>query len=192
MKIDLKGLPLALAGVCFCGTLLPGCGEKVAENTNNAGKIAENQPAGTTRGAEINSATASPPAAGGMGDPVDTVKFDAEINRLEKLAQKNPGDETGRRALANAYLVRANALTGARQYRAALGDYRHVLRYDPDNEEAQQMAATIINIMKTMGREVPAEGEEPAPLQVTPETMPDDAAGPSAATQANANQRSSN
>lgn len=173
--------------------LLLGCGEKVAENTSDAAKVKENPTASSTASPARASENASiaPPSSSGMGDPIDTSKFDAEINRLEKLAQKSPGDEPGRRALANAYLMRANALTGARQYRAALGDYRHVLRYDPDNEEAQQMAATIINIMNTMGREVPVEGEEPAPLQVTPETMPDDVANPATATQANRNQRSS-
>lgn len=116
-----------------------------------------------------------------MGEPIDTSKHNAEIVRLEKQAQKSPGDETTRTALAQAYLGRANALKDARQYRVALGDYRRALRYDPDNEEAQQMAAVIVSIMKEMDREVPAEGEEPVPLAITPETSEDDEEG--AATQ---------
>ncbi len=176
----------------FC--VLQGCVQKEAE---------QQQPAAVTNNYSNTNAIVvtatngnSPIVVGSQGsyssgDAVDTSKFDAEISRLEKVAEKNPGDELGRQALANAYLMRANALTGARQYRAALGDYRHVLRYDPDNEEAQAMAATIINIMKTMGREVPAEGEEPAPQQVTPETMPDDTASQAVLPEATPNQKSS-
>lgn len=122
--------------------------------------------------------TAAPP---NMGEAIDTSTHNAEIARLEKQAQKSPGDETTRTALAQAYLGRANALKDARQYRVALGDYRRALRYDPDNEEARQMAAVIVSIMKEMDREVPAEGEEPVPLAVTPDTSEDDEEG--AATQ---------
>ncbi|MEJ7617439.1 MAG: hypothetical protein WKF30_10875 [Pyrinomonadaceae bacterium] len=174
MKNSQAKLWMILAAVVLLASAGLGCGDKASESTGDSVQTKENP---TLSAAQSNSTapiTVGAESSGGMGDPVDTSKFNAEISRLERLAEKNPGDEPGRRALANAYLMRANALTGVRQYRAALGDYRHVLRYDPDNEEAQAMAATIINIMNTMGREVPAEGDEPAPLQVTPETMPDD------------------
>jgi tetratricopeptide (TPR) repeat protein len=106
----------------------------------------------------------------GGGEAIDTSKHDDEIKRLEKQAAMRPGDEA-RLALAKAYLARGNALTQARQYRAALGDYRRALRYDPDNEEARQWAATITGILQQMGREVPTEGDEPAPLPMTPNTI---------------------
>lgn len=189
MKNSQAKLCMILAAVVLANAL-QGCGQGASESGGESEKVKENPTNSAAHGngnASIVGGGAQ--SSGNMGDPVNTSKFDAEISRLEKLAEKNPGDEPGRRALANAYLMRANALTGARQYRAALGDYRHVLRYDPDNEEAQQMAATIINIMNTMGRAVPDEGEEPAPLQVTPETMPDDAASPSSAAD-NPNQKS--
>ncbi|MEJ7710263.1 MAG: hypothetical protein WKF84_10455 [Pyrinomonadaceae bacterium] len=180
----------------FC--VLQGCGQKEAEQqqqsaavTNNYSNANANVVTATATNSNSSIVVGSQGSYSSSGDAINTSKFDAEISRLEKVAEKNPGDEMGRQALASAYLMRANALTGARQYRAALGDYRHVLRYDPDNEEAQAMAATIINIMKTMGREVPAEGEEPAPLQVTPETMPDDAASQAASPQETRNQKSS-
>ena len=110
----------------------------------------------------------------GGGDPIDTSKYDEEIKRLEKQAGMRPGDDAARLALAKAYISRGNALTQARQYRAALGDYRRALRYDPDNEEAQQWAATITGILKQMGRDVPTEGNEPEPLPMTPDTIAGD------------------
>lgn len=78
-----------------------------------------------------------------------------------------PKDEEARRTLARAYLARADALTQARQYRSALGDYRRAMKYDPENEDANEMATTIINILKSMGRDVPAEGTEPPPMPFT-------------------------
>ena len=92
-------------------------------------------------------------------------------------ARKAGSDEAGRAGAtraAKAYLARGNALTQARQYRAALGDYRRALRYDPDNDEARQWAATITGILQQMGREVPTEGNEPAPLPLTPDTIAGD------------------
>ncbi|HYE64115.1 MAG TPA: hypothetical protein VD966_00950, partial [Pyrinomonadaceae bacterium] len=46
------------------------------------------------------------------------------------------------------------------------------------NEEAEQGAAMIITIMRQMGREVPAEGQEPAPLPFAPGRISNDNAGP--------------
>jgi tetratricopeptide (TPR) repeat protein len=112
--------------------------------------------------------------SGSGGEPIDTGKYDAEIRRLEKQAGMRPGDDASRLALARAYLARGNALTQAKQYRAALGDYRRALRYDPDNEEARQWAAMITGIIQQMGREVPTEGNEPPPLPMTPDTIAGD------------------
>lgn len=112
--------------------------------------------------------SASPPMAGG-GDPIETSKFDEEIAQAEKKLEKKPDDAGARTALAHAYLKRAGALTKARQYRSALGDYRRTLKYEPENEEALNMSGTIIGIMKQMGREIPAEGTEPPPLPMKKE-----------------------
>lgn len=99
----------------------------------------------------------------GGGEAIDTSKYDAEVERLRKQAG-GKGSEADRAALAHAYLERANALTKARQYRAALGDYRRTLKYDPANDEAKQMSGMIVSILQQMGRDVPPEGAEPSPL----------------------------
>lgn len=98
------------------------------------------------------------------GDAIDTKKFNAAIAAAEVAHRKSPDDEKAKKALADAYFDRADALTGARQYASALGDYRKAIKYDPSNEEAKTWIDQIINIYKSINREYPKEGEEPPPL----------------------------
>ena len=83
-------------------------------------------------------------------------------------------DDTARLDLSKAYLARAKALTKARQYRAALDDCRRVLQYDPDNEDAPQLSASITEALQGQGQQVPTEGNEPPPLGITPDTIAGD------------------
>jgi tetratricopeptide (TPR) repeat protein len=101
-----------------------------------------------------------------MAKPVDVVEMTADIERAEKEYQKNQKDEKAKSELAKAYFVRATALTGAAQYRAALGDYRKGLKLNPTDEDARKMHDQILSILKSLGREPPKEGEEPSPLPV--------------------------
>ena len=61
-------------------------------------------------------------------------------------------------------MKRAVALTDARQYASALGDYRRAVKNDPENEEAKNWIDQIITIYGSLGRTPPPEGEEPPPL----------------------------
>lgn len=125
----------------------------VSSHSTNAGKAVappSDKPA---------SSTESP-----MARPIDAAEMTADIERAEKQYQKNPKDEKTKLELAKAYFVRATALTGAAQYRAALGDYRKGLKLDPNDEDARKMHDQILSIFKQIGREPPKEGEEPAPL----------------------------
>jgi tetratricopeptide (TPR) repeat protein len=99
------------------------------------------------------------PARGG-GDPIDTAEFDAAIAK----AQKAGSDETAKKNLADAYFARGFALTEARQYGAALGDYRRAIKLDPDHEESKKWIDQIEGIYTMMKREAPKEGAEPPPL----------------------------
>lgn len=141
---------------CCALLFLSACGNSASSVSNQAAQANANARSGTT--------PAGKAPGGSGGDPVDTSRTDAKIAQLEKEIENSPNDERTRRALAEAYLERAKALTDVRQYRAALGDYRRTLRYDPNNADAKQMSATIINILQGLGREVPAEGAEPTPL----------------------------
>lgn len=154
---------------CIALITLSGC-------SGNEPKLISNQTAVTnanaqsSNGAQSSAPAKSAPAAPGKsagGEAIDTSEYDARVKRLEEQSKKTPKDEKVRKQLAAAYLERGNALTGARQYQAALGDYRRTLRLDPDNEEARYWSDTIIGILKQMNREVPAEGAEPTPLPKT-------------------------
>lgn len=97
------------------------------------------------------------------GSPIDTSEIDRDIKRLEAGTKKNTDANTTQQ-LAKAYAARAAKLTGVRQYRAALGDWRRAARIDPANSEAREMVGTITSILQSMNRPVPAPGTEPTPL----------------------------
>ena len=103
------------------------------------------------------------------GDPIDTKAFDTAIASAEKTVKAKPDDKAAKTPLAEAYMKRATALTGARQYAAALGDYRRALKYDPDNDTAKEWVNQIVGIYDSMNREAPPEGQEPPPLPYKPE-----------------------
>lgn len=98
------------------------------------------------------------------GEPIDTSAFDASIADAEKNAKAKPSDEAAKKDLSQAYYRRAVALTDARQYASALGDYRRAVKYDPSNEEAKNWIDQIIMIYDSMNKSYPPEGQEPPPL----------------------------
>jgi hypothetical protein len=115
----------------------------------------------------------TPPAATGdapkskwsqSGDPIDTKELDTAVAAAEKALSAKPADAAAKKALGTAYFQRAVALTDARQYASALGDYRRTLKYDPSNAEASEWIERIISIYASINRASPAEGEEPPPL----------------------------
>jgi len=122
------------------------------------------QPAGQGRASSASGGAENPAPRSPGGTPIDTAADDAEIKRLEQVADKRKGDAQARLDLARAYATRASHLTQAAQYRSALGDWRRATKLDPSNEEAQNMIATITSIFQQLNREPPAPGEEPPPL----------------------------
>lgn len=103
------------------------------------------------------------------GNPIDTAEFDAEIAKAETAFKAKPADAAAKKSLSVAYAKRGVALTEARQYASALGDYRRTLKLDPGNEEAKNGMDTIIGIYESLNREYPKEGEEPQPLPLKKE-----------------------
>jgi len=99
------------------------------------------------------------------GDPIDTKEFDAAIAAAEKQLKAKPKDPAAKAAAVDAYFKRGFALTEARQYASALGDYRRALRLDPGHAESQKWQKQIIDIYGMLRKEYPAPGEEPPPLQ---------------------------
>lgn len=104
------------------------------------------------------------PTQRSLGDPIDTWEYDAKIKNLEAKLKRKPADKNLKKELSQAYAARADALTDARQYRSALGDYRRALRNDEANAHAKEGADLITGIYVSMNLEAPAEGTEPPPL----------------------------
>ena len=98
------------------------------------------------------------------GDAIGTKELDAAITSAEAAVKSKPGDAAAKKALADAYFKRAEALKDARQYASALGDYRRTLKNDPSNAQAKNWVDQIIMIYDSLGRESPPEGQEPPPL----------------------------
>lgn len=99
------------------------------------------------------------------GTPIDTTVYDAEIKAAETKVKASPSDAALKKSLSEAYYKRAVALTEARQYASALGDYRRAVKYDPSNTDAKEWVDKIIIIYEGMNKSYPKEGEEPPPLE---------------------------
>ena len=132
--------------------------------------------AGCGRGKQGDAARATPQPSGTQAaanaSPADMSKLDAEIERLERQAERNPADEETQDELARAYVKRAKAEQGSGQFREALADYQQALRFDPDNAEAQSNAAAARQQLG--GGEQEDENGAPAPLPITPNVADED------------------
>lgn len=131
----------------------------VSSHSSDAAKSAPAAPSKTD-------STASSSGSSPMSKAVDVSKMTADIENADKSFKQNQNDEKAKGKLAEAYFVRAFALTEAAQYRAALGDFRKGLKLDPNNADAKAMHDQIIAIFQSIGREPPKEGEEAAPLPI--------------------------
>jgi cytochrome c-type biogenesis protein CcmH/NrfG len=124
-------------------------------------------------GGESNSATQSNASASADNSSVaastksggDPASLDAEVERLEKQAGKNPGNPETLAELARAYVSRGNAHRAAGRLREAMDDYRSAQSKDPDNEEALKNAADIAPQVEGTPT---GEYGEPAPLPISP------------------------
>jgi len=142
----------ALAAACACG----GGGAQKNAQQSNAGAQPSSQ-------ANVNAAVAS---------DADVAKLNADIERLEKSTERNPGDEDARDELARAYVRRGDAERASNQPQDALRDYQRALRLDPDNGEAQKNAYDMQ--AQLGGGEQQDENGAPAPAPITPNVADDD------------------
>jgi tetratricopeptide (TPR) repeat protein len=128
------------------------------------GGCSKTAPTRTSQPANAN-ATAAAASNTSADATANAAQLDAEVERLEKQAQRNPSDDEVREALSQAFVRRGNARRAAQQLREALSDYENALRANPDNEEAQRSAAEI---SPQVEGEATGEYGEPAPLPITP------------------------
>ena len=93
------------------------------------------------------------------GEAIDTTKLDADIAAAEKNAKAKTNDREAQKAAAEAFFNRGMALTEARQYASALGDYRRALKYDPNDSDSQKWIDQIVGIYQMMKKQAPDEGK---------------------------------
>lgn len=172
-----------IAILCFSALLLIGCGKTASQQTANANVSAQTADdsaiiSGHSQNPRNDNLSAVQPQTDATvvpksdtktkwtqsGNAIDTSAFDAEIGRAQKDLKANPKNEAAKKSLAEAFLKRGVALTDARQYASALGDYRRVLKFDAENEDAKKWIEEILNIYAMLNRDYPKEGEEPPPL----------------------------
>lgn len=155
------------------GVLMTGCGaasEPVRSN-DAAANTTRGQRSQSTIGHSAETSQPADSATNGArrkwtqsGDPIDTSTFDAAIKAAEMAIKIRPDDATAKAALAEAYFTRGEALTRARQYASALGDYRRAMKYEPNHAGSLQWEKQILGIYEGMNMEAPKPGEEPPPL----------------------------
>ena len=170
---------MKFAVIFLLGCFLVGCGggetqvQKQNSNAVEAPQRAEKMQsvtAHTTEGRPAPAQNSGPSSSrwSQSGDPIDTSKFDAKVAEAERSLKAKPADEAAKQAVAESYFERAFALTEARQYASALGDYRRALKYDPDHAESKKWIDQIIMIYGSLKKDYPKEGEEPPPLPWKP------------------------
>ena len=139
------------------------------DNTNAAANSAASGGANTSGvgvvsshgGGGGNSAAAD---SGSERSLADTAELDARIKKAAEKAKAPGAGAADKKAAAEAYLARGNVYYSAGQprlYKYALADFRQVLKYDPENDEAKGKVDTIESIYKSMGRPIPEVGPEP-------------------------------
>src|SRR6187431_1093892 len=155
--------------VCTMASLLSACTSNRPQATSNANaslraeKLQDTTVHTTENQSPANSNSAKWTQS---GEPIDTAKFDKAIADAEKGAKTEPSGEAAQKALAQAYFERGFALTQARQYASAMGDYRRALKYDPDHAESKEWIDQILSIYTMLKKSPPKEGEEPPALKV--------------------------
>ena len=154
-------------------------GKPVPQNANSAAVTTSNEKPQTAIAHSLENQTPNPASAPvgekskwtQSGDPIDTKEFDTAIASAEVALGKKPSDNDAKKALGAEYFARAEALTKARQYASALGDYRRALKHDPTNTVAKAWIDRIIMIYGSINRDYPKEGEEPPPLSYKGENV---------------------
>lgn len=167
-----------IAVLSFLTLALIGCGAaRQTANTDGAAQKSDNSALVSSHAADAGKSaptqqskvdsSASSNGASPMSKAIDVSQMTADIEKAEKSSRQNQRDEKAKNKLAEAYFVRAFALTDAAQYRSALGDFRRGLKLNPNNAEARAMHDKIIDIFQnSLHREPPKEGEEPPPMPI--------------------------
>lgn len=156
--------------------LLAGCGGTPSEVTTrqNSNSAANTAPAGGGKSGTASSnagvvsshdgaGNASAGAAASGKPSVETPELDAKIEKAAAKVKASGATAADKKAAAVAYMERAEFYWSAgnvQLYKFALGDYRRVLRYDPENGQAKERIDYLISVYQSLNRPVPDNGLE--------------------------------
>ena len=167
--------PFLTPALVACALLLAACGNNPPASVSRENTNANSAPSGGgSTGANTSGIGVVSSHGGGGAAPAadsaserslaDTAELDARIKKASEKAKAPGASAADKKAAAAAYLARANVYWSAGQprlYKYALADFRQVLKYDPENDEAKQKIDTIVGIYQSMGRPVPEVSPEP-------------------------------
>lgn len=154
--------------VVCCAFLLP-CALAACRRSDSS---ASNSNVVNSSGAQNSEAKVSATMTPEVGvNGADLTKYNAEIERLTRELEKNPGDDETNEALSEAYTKRGDVNRNARRFKEALRDYQKALRFDPENETAQQRAAELA---EELGTKQHGENFEPPPPPISPDAVTED------------------
>jgi hypothetical protein len=94
---------------------------------------------------------------------VNSGQFEEGIKLLDEMGKDSPKDAALRTSRIQGHMKYASffmyndSISQKIKYRSALKHFRAVLKLDPSNTDAKASADMIIDIYKSMGREIPAE-----------------------------------
>ncbi len=96
-------------------------------------------------------------------EQVNRGEYEEGIKTLDELGKKSPSDPALKQSRVQAHMKYAtffmynDSIAPKVKYPTALKHYREALKLDPSNADAKEQAQMIVDIYKSMGREVPAE-----------------------------------
>lgn len=169
-KLFLPSALIVCALLAACGNSQPAATSR--QNSNSAANVSSSE-AGSG-GANMSNVgvvsshgggSSAAPAGAMASDkpPVATPELDAKIEKAVAKGNAKGATAADKKAAAEAYLERANFYWGAgnvQLYKFALGDYRRVLKYDPENTEAKNRIAYLISVYHSINKPVPDNGLE--------------------------------
>jgi tetratricopeptide (TPR) repeat protein len=162
MRVTLIKVPRAALAFALAA-LATACGGRVGPDT-----ALQEEKAAQKSAAPSNTAGGAPAYT-----PADLAKLGADIERLEKQAERNPTDEDTLHELARAHVRRGDVQRAAGKPREALADYQRALRLDPNSDAAQAGAADAAEQLG--GAQQEDENGAPVPPPITPNVADEDA-----------------
>lgn len=158
--------------VLGCALLLATCSSNPPASTSRDNANSAASGGANTSGVGVvashggGASTSTPAAADSASERslVNTSELDARIKKAAEKAKASGASAADKKTAAEAYLARGNVYYSAGQprlYKYALADFRQVLKYDPENDEAKEKVNTIESIYKSLGRSIPEVSPEP-------------------------------